>query len=217
MLKSNLNSAHQSASNGVQLFVISWKNTFWILLKKLANRQLYSSRLQQLKNYLCMFFRSGDIGHRQRINKNILRHKKTECVIINACTAYVMLNFVRRYLKSWWDISMLKSNLNSAHQSASNGVQLFVISWKNTFWILLKKLATRQLYSRRLQQLKNYLSMFFRSGDIGRLGIFYVKFPSTISQKVGEIFQLWKVIWTRLIKAIPTAHNSASYLGKIFL
>ena len=87
---------------------------------------------------------------------------------------------------------MLKSKLISAHQSASNGVQIFVISCKNSFWILLKKLANRQLYSRRLQQLKNYLSMFFRSGDIGRLGIFYVKFRSTISQKLMRYFNVEK-------------------------
>ena len=99
MLKSNLNWAHQGASNGVQVFVISWKNIFLILLKILAKRQLYSSRLQQLKNYLCMFFRSVDIGHRQRIKKTSLRHKKTHYVIIDACSAYFMLNFVRRYLK----------------------------------------------------------------------------------------------------------------------
>ena len=45
------------------------KYVFGILLTKFAKRQLYSSRLLQLKNYLCMFFRSVDIGRRQRIKK----------------------------------------------------------------------------------------------------------------------------------------------------
>ena len=79
--------------------MISWNNIFGILFKKLAKRHLYSNRLQQLKNYLCMFFRSGDIGRRQRIKKNPLRHKKTHYVIIDSCSAYFMLNFVRGYLK----------------------------------------------------------------------------------------------------------------------
>ena len=123
---------------------------FWILLKQLEKRLLDSSRLQHLKNYLCMFFRFGEIGRRQWIKKN-------HYVIIDSFSAYFMLNFIRRYLKKFMRYFNLKSDLNSAHQGASNGVHIFVISWKNIFWILLKKLAKRLLYSSRLEQLKYYL------------------------------------------------------------
>ena len=41
-----------------------------------------------------MFFRSEDIERRQR-KKNALRHKNTHYVIIDACSAYFMLNFFR--------------------------------------------------------------------------------------------------------------------------
>ena len=48
------------------------------------------------------------------------------------------------------------------------------------------------------------------------LGVFYVKFRSTISQNVDEIFQFWKVIWTRLITELSTAYNVSWYLEKYF-
>ena len=44
---------------------------FGDFIEQIAKRQLYSSRLQQLMNYLCMFFRSEDTGRRLRIKKLI--------------------------------------------------------------------------------------------------------------------------------------------------
>ena len=109
--------------------------------------------------------------------------------------------------------------------------------WKNIFVILLKKLAKRHLYSSRLQQFELSVYVFpvwrywttpknkkthyviknaFRNNWL-LLGIFYVNFCSTISQKVDEIFQFWTVIWTRLMKALPTAYNFSWYLWKILL
>ena len=144
-----------------------------------------------------------------------------------------MLNFVRRYLKRLMRYFNFEkwSELRSS-RSFQKAYNFLVISWKNIFCILLNKLAKRQFYSSRLQQLKNYLCMIFRSGDIGRrqrikkthyviqnnwllLGILYVKFHSSISQNVDEIFQFWKVIWTRLIKELPKAYNFSWYLEKI--
>ena len=139
-----------------------------------------------------------------------------------------MLNFVRRYVK------MLTRYFNFEKRIWTRLMKALPTAY-NFSWYLGKiffgfywKISQKTVLIKSIATVKNYLCMFFCYGDIGRrqritkthyviknslrnnwllLGIFYVKFRSTITQNVDEIFQFWKVIWTRLIKALPTAYN----------
>ena len=66
---------------------------FWLKLKISAKRQLYSSRFQLWKKYLCIFFRSGDILRRHEIHYVI----KTLITSLRRLLGILALNFGRKF------------------------------------------------------------------------------------------------------------------------